>query len=112
MKSLLEIALMAIFNFIRVLFHNTNKSLELCGDKLIDVMKHIEMQKHLSSVAFVLLLSGALACEKLDDNIDTHSKGDAADSVTLDQVVKNIAEDASSPARGIPCRGSPRDILH
>ena len=92
MKSLLEIALMAIFNFIRVLFHNTDKSLELCGDKLIDVMKHIEMQKHLSSVAFVLLLSGALACEKLDDNIDTHSKGDAADSVTLDQVARILSE--------------------
>lgn len=83
---------MAIFKFIRFLFHNTDKSLELCRDKLIDVMKHVELQRHLSMAVSVILLLGAFACERLDDDIDKHAGGDDAEYVTLDQVARILSE--------------------
>lgn len=82
---------MAIFKFIRFLFHNTDKSLKLCSDKLIDVMKHLQLQKHLSAVASVILLLGATSCEVLDDDVEKHAKG-GTEYVRLDQVARILSE--------------------
>ena len=66
--------------------------MELCRDKLIDVMKHVELQKKLSVAASVILLLGAVACERLDDNIDKHGQGDEAAFVSLEQVARILSE--------------------
>lgn len=83
---------MAIFKFIRFLFHNTDKSLELCSDKLIDVMKHLQLQKHLSAAVSVILLLVATSCEILDDDVDKHATGYDTEYVRLDQVARILSE--------------------
>ena len=55
-------------------------------------MKHVELQKHFSAAASVILLFGAFACERLDDDIDKHGQSDSVEFVTLDQVARILSE--------------------
>ena len=66
--------------------------MELCSDKLIDVMKHLQLQKHLSAAVSVILLLVATSCEILDDDVDKHATGYDTEYVRLDQVARILSE--------------------
>ncbi len=66
--------------------------MELCSDKLIDVMKHLQLQKHLSAAVSVILLLVATSCEILDDDVDKHAAGYDTEYVRLDQVARILSE--------------------
>lgn len=62
----LEISLVAFFCFIRVLFRNTDKSLDLCINKLIKDMERVKIQRHLSVLSAAMLIMTSTACEDPD----------------------------------------------
>ena len=82
----------AIFEFIRFIFRNTDKSLELCTDKNYDDMLRKFFQRNLSAAFAGILLMNMSACEVLDDDIDKHGGGDSTMHVELELVARILSE--------------------
>ena len=82
----------AIFEFIRFIFRNTDKSLELCTDKNYDDMLRKFFQRNLSAAFAGILLMNMSACEVLDDDIEKHGGVDSTMHVELELVARILSE--------------------